>query len=99
MHRDVDEILDEIFEKSKDIIEKRRNSGYGILWEEGFREGFKKAYEEEYEKTYKETYKQIREKVAIGLLEEGWTIEKIAEGLKEDVETVKKWLQQKDDIK
>ena len=94
MHRDVDVILDEIFEKSKDIIEKRRNSGYGILWEEGFREGFKKAYEEEYEKTYKETYKQIREKVAIGLLEEGWPIEKIAVGLKEDVETVKKWLQQ-----
>lgn len=45
MHRDVDEILDEIFEKSKDIIEKRRNSGYGILWEEGFREGFKIGYE------------------------------------------------------
>ena len=38
MHRDVDEILDEIFEK-------RRNSGYGILWEEGFREGFKIGYE------------------------------------------------------
>ena len=44
MHRDVDEILDEIFEKRKDIIEKRRNSGYGILWEEGFREGFKIGY-------------------------------------------------------
>ena len=87
MHRDVDEILDE-------IIEKKRNSGYGIIWEEGFREGFKKAYEEEYEKTYKETYKQIREKVAINLLEEGWTVEKIAMVLKEDVETVKKWLQQ-----
>ena len=99
MHKDVDEILDEIFEKRKDIIEKRRNSGYGILWEEGFREGYKKAYEEEYEKAYKETYKQIREEVAIGLLEEGWTSEKIAVGLKEDVETVKKWLQQKDDIK
>ena len=91
MHKDVDEILDEIFEKRKDIIEKRRNSGYGILWEEGFREGYKKAY--------KETYKQIREEVAIGLLEEEWTIEKIAMGLKEDVEIVKKWLQQKDDIK
>ncbi len=87
MHRDVDEILDE-------IIEKKRNSGYGIIWEELFREDYKKAYEEEYEKAYKETYKQIREEVAIGLLEEGWTIEKIAMGLKEDVETVKKWLQQ-----
>ena len=92
MHRDVDEILDE-------IIEKKRNSGYGIIWEELFREDYKKAYEEEYEKVYKETYKQIREEVTIGLLEEGWTIEKIAVGLKEDVETVKKWLQQKDDIK
>ena len=90
----MDVILDEIFEKSKDIIEKRRNSGYGILWEEGFREGFKKAYEEEYEKTYKETYKQIREKVAINLLEEGWTVEKIAMVLQEDVKTVRKWLQQ-----
>ena len=87
MHRDVDEILDE-------IIEKKRNSGYGIIWEELFREDYKKAYEEEYERAYKETYKQIREEVAIGLLEEGWTIEKIAMGLKEDVETVKKWLQQ-----
>ena len=87
MHRDVDEILDE-------IIEKKRNSGYGIIWEELFREDYKKAYEEEYERAYKETYKQIREEVAIGLLEEGWTIEKIAVGLKEDVETVKKWLQQ-----
>ena len=87
MHRDVDEILEE-------IIEKKRNSGYGIIWEELFREDYKKAYEEEYEKAYKETYKQIREEVAIGLLEEGWTIEKIAMGLKEDVETVKKWLQQ-----
>ena len=87
MHRDVDEILDE-------IIEKKRNSGYGIIWEELFREDYKKAYEEEYEKAYKETYKQIREEVAIGLLEEGWTIEKIAMVLKEDVETVKKWLQQ-----
>lgn len=44
MHKDVDEILDEIFEKRKDIIEKRRNSGYGILWEEGFREGYKIGY-------------------------------------------------------
>lgn len=87
MHRDVDEILDE-------IIEKKRNSGYGIIWEELFREDYKKAYEEEYEKAYKETYKQIREEVTIGLLEEGWTIGKIAVGLKEDVETVKKWLQQ-----
>ena len=92
MHRDMDEILDE-------IIEKKRNSGYGIIWEELFREDYKKAYEEEYEKAYKETYKQIREEVTIGLLEEGWTIEKIAMVLKEDVETVKKWLQQKDDIK
>ena len=87
MHRDVDKILDE-------IIEKKRNSGYGIIWEELFREDYKKAYEEEYEKAYKETYKQIRKKVAINLLEEGWTVEKIAMVLKEDVETVKKWLQQ-----
>ena len=48
MHRDVDEILDEIFEKRKDIIEKRRNSGYGILWEEGFREGYKAGYKAGY---------------------------------------------------
>ena len=38
MHRDVDKILDE-------IIEKKRNSGYGIIWEELFREDYKKAYE------------------------------------------------------
>ena len=37
MHRDVDEILDE-------IIEKKRNSGYRIIWEELFREDYKKAY-------------------------------------------------------
>ena len=30
---------------------------------------------------------------------EGCTVEKIAKGLKEDVDTVKKWLQQKDGIK
>ena len=87
MHKDVDEILDEIFEKRKDIIEKRRNSGYGILWEEGFREG------------YKIGYGQVMRKMAIGLAEEGYTVEKIAMGMEEDVETVKKWLQQKDDIK
>ena len=79
MHRDVDKILDE-------IIEKKRNSGYGIIWEELFRVDYKKAYEE--------GAKQIREKVATGLSEEGWTIEKIAMVLEEDVETVKKWLQQ-----
>ena len=87
MCKDVDEILEE-------VIKERRNSGQRIVWDEGFREGYKKAYEEEYEKAYKETYKQIREEVAINLLEEGWTVEKIAMGLKEDVETVKKWLQQ-----
>ena len=38
MHRDVDKILDE-------IIEKKRNSGYGIIWEELFRVDYKKAYE------------------------------------------------------
>ena len=91
MYRDVDEILDEIFEKSKDIIEKRRNSGYGILWEEGFREGYKAGY--------KIGYGQVMRKMAIGLAEEGYTVEKIAMGMEEDVETVKKWLQQKDDIK
>ena len=91
MYRDVDEILDEIFEKSKDIIEKRRNSGYGILWEEGFREGYKAGY--------KVGYGQVMRKMAIGLAEEGYTVEKIAMGMEEDVETVKKWLQQKDDIK
>ena len=92
MHRDVDKILAE-------IIEKKKNSGYRIIWEELFREDYKKAYEEEYEKAYKETYKQIREEMAIGLAEEGYTVEKIAIGMEEDVETVKKWLQQKDDIK
>ena len=87
MHRDVDKILDE-------IIEKKKNSGYRIIWEELFREDYKKAYEKAYEEADKE-----KGKVVINLLEEGWTIEKIAVGLKEDVETVKKWLQQKDDIK
>ena len=90
MHRDVDEILDE-------IIEKKRNSGYRIIWEELFREDYKKAYEKAYEEAYEEAdeeAKQIRKEVAINLLEEGWTVEKIAVGLKEDVETVKKWLQQ-----
>ena len=90
MYRDVDKILDE-------IIEKKRNSGYGIIWEELFREDYKKAYEkayEEYKEAYEEGAKQIREKVATGLSEEGWTIEKIAMVLEEDVETVKKWLQQ-----
>ncbi len=91
MHKDVDEILDEIFEKRKDIIEKRRNSGYGILWEEGFREGYKIGYNI--------GYGQVMRKMAIGLAEEGYTVEKIAMGMEEDVETVKKWLQQKDDIK
>ena len=91
MHKDVDEILDEIFEKRKDIIEKRRNCGYGILWEEGFREGYKIGYNI--------GYGQVMRKMAIGLAEEGYTVEKIAMGMEEDVETVKKWLQQKDDIK
>ena len=90
MHRDVDEILDEIFEKRKDIIEKRRNSGYGILWEEGFREGYKAGYKA----GYKIGYEQVMRKMAIGLAEEGYTVEKIAMGMEEDVETVKKWLQQ-----
>ena len=38
MHRDVDKILDE-------IIEKKKNSGYRIIWEELFREDYKKAYD------------------------------------------------------
>ena len=95
MHKDVDEILDEIFEKRKDIIEKRRNSGYGILWEEGFREGYKIGYKI----GYNIGYGQVMRKMAIGLAEEGYTVEKIAMGMEEDVDTVKKWLQQKDDIK
>ena len=95
MHKDVDEILDEIFEKRKDIIEKRRNSGYGILWEEGFREGYKIGYNI----GFNIGYGQVMRKMAIGLAEEGYTVEKIAMGMEEDVETVKKWLQQKDDIK
>ena len=95
MHKDVDEILDEIFEKRKDIIEKRRNSGYGILWEEGFREGYKIGYKI----GYNIGYGQVMRKMAIGLAEEGYTVEKIAMGMEEDVETVKKWLQQRDDIK
>jgi len=82
MHRDVDEILDE-------IIEKKRKSGYGIIWEELFREDYKKAYEKAYEEADKE-----KGKVAINLLEEGWTVEKIAMVLQEDVKTVRKWLQQ-----
>ena len=90
MHKDVDEILDEIFEKRKDIIEKRRNSGYGILWEEGFREGYKIGYNI----GYNIGYGQVMRKMAIGLAEEGYTVEKIAMGMEEDVETVKKWLQQ-----
>ena len=69
MHRDVDEILDEIFEKRKDIIEKRRNSGYGILWEEGFREGYKIGYKI----GYNIGYGQVMRKMAIGLAEEGYT--------------------------
>ena len=86
MHKDVDEILDEIFEKRKDIIEKRRNSGYGILWEEGFREGYKIGYNI----GYNIGYGQVMRKMAIGLAEEGYTVEKIAMGMEEDVETVKK---------
>ena len=48
MHRDVDKILDE-------IIEKKKNSGYRIIWEELFREDYKKAYEKAYEEAYEET--------------------------------------------
>ena len=47
MHRDVDKILDE-------IIEKKKNSGYRIIWEELFREDYKKAYEKAYEKADEE---------------------------------------------
>ena len=76
--------VDEILEE---VIKERRNSGQRIVWEEGFREG------------YKIGYGQVMRKMAIGLAEEGYTVEKIAMGMEEDVEIAKKWLQQKDDIK
>ncbi len=76
--------VDEILEE---VIKERKNSGQRIVWEEGFREGFKIGYG------------QVMRKMAIGLAEEGYTVEKIAMGMEEDVEIVKKWLQQKDDIK
>ena len=76
--------VDKILEE---VIKERRNSGQRIVWEEGFREG------------YKIGYGQVMRKMAIGLAEEGYTVEKIAMGMEEDVEIVKKWLQQKDDIK
>ena len=76
--------VDEILEE---VIKERKNSGQRIVWEEGFREGFKIGYG------------QVMRKMAIGLAEEGYTVEKIAMGMEEDVEFVKKWLQQKDDIK
>ena len=88
MCKDVDEILEE-------VIKERRNSGQRIVWEEGFREGYKAGYKA----GYKIGYEQVMRKMAIGLAEEGYTVEKIAMGMEEDVETVKKWLQQKDDIK
>ena len=67
--------VDEILEE---VIKERRNSGQRIVWEEGFREG------------YKIGYGQVMRKMAIGLAEEGYTVEKIAMGMEEDVETVKK---------
>lgn len=76
--------VDEILEE---VIKERKNRGQRIVWEEGFREGFKIGYG------------QVMRKMAIGLAEEGYTVEKIAMGMEEDVEIVKKWLQQKDDIK
>ena len=76
--------VDEILEE---VIKERKNSGQRIVWEEGFREGFKIGYG------------KVMRKMAIGLAEEGYTVEKIAMGMEEDVEIVKKWLQQKDDIK
>ena len=76
--------VDEILEE---VIKERKNSGQRIVWEEGFREGFKIGYG------------QVMRKMAIGLAVEGYTVEKIAMGMEEDVEIVKKWLQQKDDIK
>ena len=76
--------VDEILEE---VINERKNSGQRIVWEEGFREGFKIGYG------------QVMRKMAIGLAEEGYTVEKIAMGMEEDVEIVKKWLQQKNDIK
>ena len=82
MHKDVDEILEE-------VIKERRNSGHRIVWEEGFREGYKIGYGQVYEEADKE-----KGKVVINLLEEGWTVEKIAMVLQEDVKTVRKWLQQ-----
>lgn len=72
MHRDVDKILDE-------IIEKKRNSGYGIIWEELFREDYKKAYEkayeeayEEYKEAYEEGAKQIKRKGGDGAYQRKW---------------------------
>lgn len=77
MYRDVDKILDE-------IIEKKRNSGYGRIWEELFREDYKKAYEkayeeayEEYKEAYEEGAKQIREKVATGLQRKDGQLKKL----------------------
>ncbi len=48
---------------------------------------------------WNEGYEQGRKETAIALSESGWTAEKIAWGIKEDIEIVKKWLQQKDDTK
>lgn len=53
MHRDVDKILGE-------IIEKKRNSGYGIIWEELFREDYKKAYEKHMKKHMKNIKKHTK---------------------------------------
>ena len=48
---------------------------------------------------WNEGYEQGRKETVITLSESGWTAKKIAWGIKEDIEIVKKWLQQKDDIK
>lgn len=48
---------------------------------------------------WNEGYEQGRKETVITLSESGWTAPQIAWGIKEDIEIVKKWLQQKDDIK
>ena len=48
---------------------------------------------------WNEGYEQGRKEIVITLSESGWTAPQIAWGKKEDIEIVKKWLQQKDDIK
>ena len=48
---------------------------------------------------WNEGYEQGRKETVITLSESGWTAPQIAWGIKEDIEIVKKCLQQKYDIK